>query len=379
VLVLKLNLEKRTLMKFSIARSELFEALNVVSKGMSARSTLPILSGILIHTADGTLTLQTTDLEISVKHRAPALIETEGQTVVPGKLLFDIVRSLPDAAVVMEKDGDLVSVRCQQSAFTMRTLNPADFPKFPEVEADKTITLPAQTISSMVRKVAKAVSRDETRAVLTGVLLVIEGAAVRLVATDSYRLSMVDRLLEAPVGEDLEVVIPGKALDEAMKLASPHESVRMGVSENQVVFDFGETTFVTRKVEGSFPNYRALIPKESETSVQVSTEEFLAAVKRVSLLAIHNTPLRLSVAIEDQTLGLTATTLDVGDASEDVMVKAEGKDVEIAFNHAFLVDGLTSVTNDEVTLEVQSALKPGLLSSTGDEDILYLLMPVRLG
>ena len=366
-------------MKLSIARSELLDALTIVSKGMSARSTLPILSGVLLDASSGILTLQTTDLEISVRHKAAALVENEGQTVVPGKLLVDIVRSLPEAAVVLEKDGDMVSVRCQQSAFTVRTLNPADFPTFPEISVEKSLALPADALASMVRKVARAVSRDETRAVLTGVLLVIEGPSVRLVATDSYRLAMVDRLLDAPVGEDLEVVIPGRALDEATKLASTGDSVRLGVSENQVVFEFGETTFVTRRVEGSFPNYRALIPKESETTVEVATEEFRSAVKRVSLLAIHNTPLRLAVAIEDQTLGLTATTLDVGDASEDIMVKAEGKDVEIAFNHAFLIDGLTSMTTESTRIEVQSALKPGLLRSTGEEDFLYLLMPVRLG
>ena len=366
-------------MKLSIARSELLEALNVVSKGMSARSTLPILSGIYIEATDGKIVFQATDLEVSVRHSSPALIEEEGRTVVPGKLLSDIVRSLPEAAVTLELDKDVVSVRCQQSAFTVRTLNPADFPRFPELTIEKSVTLPADTLASMVRKVAKAVSRDETRAVLTGVLFVIEGASIRLVATDSYRLAMVDRLLEEPVGEDIEAVVPGRALDEATKLASSGDSVRMGVSQNQVVFEFGETTFVTRRVEGSFPNYKALIPKESETIVEVSTEELLAAVKRVSLLALHNTPLKLSVLSEDQTLSLSATTQDVGDASEDLMVKVEGKAVEIAFNHAFLVDGLVSVPTDTVRIDIQSSLKPGLLKSAGEEDFLYLLMPVRLG
>jgi DNA polymerase-3 subunit beta len=366
-------------MKLSIARSELLDALNVVSKGMSARSTLPILSGIYMDAAQGTLTLQATDLEISVRHKAAALTEEDGQVVIPGKLLAEIVRSLPEAAVTIEKDKDIVHVRCQQSAFTLKTLNPADFPRFPEISVEKSVSLPAETLSSMVRRVAKAVSRDETRAVLTGILLVIEGPALKMVATDSYRLAIADRLMEEPSAEEIEVVIPSRALEEATKLAGGGENVRIGVSENQIIFEFGETTFVTRRIEGSFPNYKQLVPKEVETFAEASTEDLLAAVKRVSLMALHNTPLKISVRSEDQTLSLDAKTQDVGDASEDVMVKAEGKDVDIAFNHTFLLDGLNSITSDTVKLEVQSSLKPGVLRNVGKDEFLYLLMPVRLG
>lgn len=366
-------------MKLSIARSELLDALSVVSKGMSARSTLPILSGILLNASDGSLTLQATDLEVSVRHSAPALIEGDGQTVVPGKLLTDIVRSLPEAAVTLELDGDTMAVRCQHSSFTVRTLSPADFPKFPEIEVSSSVDLPADLLSAMARKVSKAVSRDETRAILTGILFVIDGHTLRMVATDSYRLAVTETLLESTDSVEMELVVPGRALEEASRLAASANKVTLGTSENQVVFSFGETTFVTRRIEGTFPNYKQLIPKDATTTVTVSTEELQAAVKRVSLLAMHNTPLKISVLAEDQTLSLSATTQDVGDASEDLMVKVDGGDVEIAFNHAFLTDGLASVPTDTVDLEIQSSLKPGLLKVDGDDKFLYLLMPVRLG
>lgn len=366
-------------MKLSIARSELLDALTVVSKGMSARSTLPILSGILITAEDGAAVLQSTDLEVSIKHTVPALVEAQGSTVVPGRLINDIVRTLPEAAVTLETDGEMMVVRCQQASFTLKTLNPADFPKFPEVEVAHSVSLPADLITSMVRKVGKAVSRDETRAVLTGVMLVMEGPSLRMVATDSYRLGVAEMILDQPPSEDMEVVVPGKALDEVTKIASGSEKVLLGTSENQIVFAFGETTFVTRRIEGSFPNYKQLIPKETETSVTIPTDEFMAAVKRVSLMALHNAPLKLSVSVEDQTLSLSAATQDVGDASEDVMVKAEGKDVDIAFNHSFLMDGLVSSGEETLSLEIVSALKPGLLKSLGSAEFLYLLMPVRLG
>ncbi len=366
-------------MRISIARSELLDALTVVSKGMSSRSTLPILSGILLVAEGDSVSLQATDLEVSVKHSTPAMVDQGGQTVIPGKLLSDIVRTLPEAAVALEKDGDVVVVKCQHSSFTLKTLNPADFPKFPEVSVDRQVSLSAQLLGSMVKKVSKAVSRDETRAILTGVRLMIEGPSVRMVATDSYRLATCEVVLAEQPSEEMDVVIPGRALEEVTRIASSSDMVTLGTSDNQIVFGFGETTFVTRRIEGSFPNWKQLIPKECETSVVLDTEEFLSAVKRVSLMALHNSPLRLSVSVEDQTLSLSATTQDVGDASEDIMVKAEGKDVEIAFNHTFLVDGLVSTTTDTVTVEIQNSLKPGIMKSGGEEEFLYLLMPVRLG
>ena len=366
-------------MKFSIARSELIDALTIVGKGMSARSTLPILSGILFSASDGSIHMQATDLEVSVRHTAPALVEDAGQVVLPGKLLTDIVRSLPEAAVTIETEGEVALVRCQHASFTVKMLNPSDFPKFPEVSIDKKVVLASETLTSMVRQVSRAVSRDETRATLTGILFVIEGPTARMVATDSYRLAVREIVLESVPGEDVEVVIPGKALEEVSKLLGDSPEISLGVSENQIVFEFGSTTFVTRRIEGTFPNYKQLIPKETETNAVVSAEEFTSAVKRVSLMALHNTPLKININIEDQTLSLSATTQDVGDASEDLMVKAEGNDVEIAFNHAFLMDGLSSAPAETLRLEVQSSLKPGVLRTVGDEGFLYLLMPVRVG
>ncbi len=201
-----------------------------------------------------------------------------------------------------------------------------------------------------------------------------------MVATDSYRLAIEETLLSEPVEQDVEVIIPGRALEEASKISSD-DTVRIGVSENQVVFEASDTTFICRRIEGSFPNYKQLIPQHSDedTTVVVVTDELAAAVKRVSLLAMHNTPLKVTINVEDQTLSLSANTQDVGDASEDLMVKVEGKDVEIAFNHAFMTDGLNAVSTETVSLHVQSAIKPGLIESGEGEDFRYLLMPVRLG
>jgi DNA polymerase-3 subunit beta len=364
-------------MKFSVARGELLEALSVVGKGMSARSTLPILSGILVSAANGEIQLQATDLEVSVRRSCAALVESDGQVVVPGKLLTEIVRSLPEAAVTLETEGDTAHVRCQHSSFTVKTLNANDFPKFPEVVVDKTVSLPSTVMAAAVRRVSRSVSRDETRATLTGVLVVVDGHSLRMVSTDSYRLAMSEVLLEESSTEAIEVVVPGKALDEVTRLAADGQPIVVGLSENQILFEFGQTTFVTRRIEGSFPNYKQIIPKDSSTSVDVSGEELSAAVKRVSLMALHNSPIKLSVNIADQTLSLSAATQDVGDASEDLMVKVEGTDVGIAFNHSFLMDGLSSANSETIRIEIKDAEKPGLIKSVEEEGFLYVLMPVR--
>ncbi len=367
-------------MKFSVSKGELADALSVVGRALSSRSTLPILSGILVSAdASGEVTLQATDLEVSVKETLSlAGVEKEGAAVLPGKLLADIVRSLPEAAVTIDVDKEMAAITCLHSSFALRILPHEDFPKFPQVESDTMVSIPAGIVKETIKHVSKAVSRDETRPVLTGILLTIDGPQLKMVATDSYRLAVKETEIEGGSSEGLEVVIPAKVLDEVARVSAGTEDISLGVAENQIVFSFGRTVFVTRRIDGSFPNYRQLIPKESETKVTMAREELTAAVKRVSILAQHNTPLRMSVRTEDQTLSLSATSHEVGDASEDLMVAVEGSDVEIAFNHIFLLDGLAAAEGDDIAIDVVSPLKPGVLTSPTDDGFLYLLMPVRL-
>ena len=365
-------------MRITLARGELLDTLSVAGRALSSRSTLPILSGVLLSAEDGRVVVQTTDLEVSIRASVEAKVDQPGKTVVPGKILTDIIRSLPESAVTLESDGDRVSVTSGSASFSLRTLQAQDFPRFPEVEPDQKIQLPVPALSRAVKQVSRAVSRDETRPILTGVLMVVEGPTLRLVATDSYRLAVCEVDIEN-AGGDVSVVIPGKALEEVAKLSSGLDSVSMGVSENQIVFEFGTTVFVSRRIEGTFPNYRQLIPKEEQTTVTLPREELLEAVRRVSLMAQHNTPLRLKSSVDDKTLTLSATTQDVGEATEDLMVEAEGTDVEIAFNHAFLVDGISSSDGETIRVHVVSPLKPGVLRSPDEPGFLYLLMPVRLG
>lgn len=365
-------------MKVSIARAELLETLSIVSKGLSSRTTLPILSGVLLTARDGELGLNSTDLEISIKTASKARADEPGSIVVPGKLVTDIVRSLPEAAVSIETVQGGATISCGQSSFSVKTLAAEDFPKFPDVTPADMVTLPADVFAGVVHQVSRAVSRDETRPILTGVLVVVEEGMLRMVATDSYRLCVREVPVEGTTGT-LEAVVPGRALEDVARLASSSETVRIGVSENQVVFSFGDTTFISRRIEGAFPNYRQLIPKEQQTRFMVGRQEFMEAVKRVSLMAQHSAPLRLKVGVEDRMLTLSAQTQDVGEAVESLEIEPTGEDVEMAFNHAYLMDGISVSEGDKIALEIVSPLKPGVLKSESGDDFIYLLMPVRLG
>ncbi len=365
-------------MKISLARTDLLDSLTIVSRGLSSRSTLPILSGVLVTADKGEVVLTTTDLEVSVRCTKGAAVDRPGQTVLPGRLLSDITRNLPEAAVTIDLEGESAHLSCGNASFSLKTLQAADFPKFPDTESGETIEIPSELFVSVVKQVSRAVSRDETRAILTGILTTLENGRLRLVATDSYRLAVREVSIDTQATA-LEAVIPGRAMDEVARLVGQEEKVALGISENQAVFSFGNAVFVTRRIEGSFPNYKQLIPKESETVVRVGRNEMAEAVKRVSLMAQHNSPLRMKIDSESGTMSLSAMTPDVGEASDSLMAEVRGPDVEIAFNHAFLTDGLNAAGSDEVEIGVVSPLKPGVLRTTGDEDYLYLLMPVRLG
>lgn len=365
-------------MKFNISKESLVAALNTVLKGTSARATLPILSGILLDAdSSGSVVFQTTDLEISIKHTVQADVIEMGKAVVPGKLFSDIVKNLPDAAVGITSSQEQTEIRCMDSSFTLSSLNPADFPYFPEVIASQIIELPSAELGNVVKKIAKAVSRDESRAVLTGVLFSVEAGNVYFAATDSYRLCVSSMQQSGFDGDDFQVIIPGKTFEDVTRLASDFETIKIGFSDNQVIFQFGTTIFVSRKIEGNYPNYKQLIPNDHAVSIELDTQTLITAIKRVSLLAQSHTPVHFVFEADEQKVKISARTQDVGTASETIDAKIDGEDIEIAFNHQYLLDGLSSLSGQTI-IELQSSLKPGIIKDSENPGFLYLAMPVRL-
>ncbi len=365
-------------MKFSINRTELQNAISIVLKGVSTRSTLPVLSGILIEVRGDKITLQATDLELSIQYSVAALVEEEGKAVVPGKLFSDIVKNLPDAAVHVDAGEDQAFITCDTSSFSIKALNYEDFPGFPSVDVTQRIEVPFAQFSSMVRRVARVVSKDESRAILTGVLITLEEGLLRMVATDSYRLAITEAELEESSADPFQAVISGSFLQEIASLPKTESPVTLALAENQIVVTCEDTVFINRRIEGNFPNYKQLLPDAYVTRATLEVDRLMASVKRASILGTGSTPVRFDLNAASQTAQISAASQDVGSAQETLTCEIEGEDVEIAFNYAYVLDGLQSVGTERVYLEAQSSMKPGIFRAEAPENFLYLVMPVRL-
>ena len=365
-------------MKFTIERDRLLQIINIVSKGMMSRSTLPIFAGIYIEaTVDGVI-FQTTDLEISVKHISDALVEKRGASVVPGKLFNDIIKSLPEAAISLEQKGDSLFITCLDSAFKIATMNPLDFPSFPQIIADRTVQLPTKVLSDAVKKVSKAVSRDESRPTLTGVFMKIDKNLLQLVATDSYRLAVSRFQLEEYFLEGISLIVPGTVFEEVVRPSTKEENIQIGESENQIVFNFGTTTFISRKIEGNYPNYEQIIPQQHLVSAKIRTSDFYDAVRRAAVLAQNHGTVRFIIDPDAQLIEIQAQSQEIGSSNERVNAEIEGESLEIGFNHQYIMDGLTAIDSEEVLFEAQTPLKPGVFKTIDSNFYFYLTMPVRL-
>ena len=365
-------------MKFSINQTELQNAISVVLKGVATRSTLPILSGILIDAKNDTLTLQTTDLELSIQYTVNALIEEPGKAVLPGKLCADIVKNLPNAAVHVNANEEIAIIMCDAASFSIKTLDPEDFPGFPHVDVTQKIAIPFPQFFSMVKKVARVVSRDDTRAILTGVLITLEEKKLKMVATDSYRLAIAETDLPDSMADEFEAVISGSFLQNITALPKSEEPVLIALAENQIVVTYQDTVFINRRIEGNFPNYRQLLPETYAARISMPIEHVIAAVKRTSLFGEAGSAVKFDININSQTTQLSSIAQDVGSAQETISCSGEGEDVQIAFNCDYLLDGLPVIGTNEVYLEVLSPLKPGIFRAKEPENFLYLIMPVRI-
>jgi DNA polymerase III subunit beta len=365
-------------MKITASRQALLDALLVVSRAVSTRAALQALSGIHL-SANGEPRLRATDMELGLDVGLDGNAEGGGEVVLPGRLLVEVVRSLPDGEVGLElrsAERD-VEITAGSSRFHLRTLPADDFPRFPESEGDP-VELPAAALRDTINRVARAASRDEARPVLTGVMVTAEGDELTMVATDSYRLAVKRTKLEAQVVEKLEANVPARALRELARLieAAEDESLRVWLTRNQALFQVGQVSLSSRLIDGQFPNHRQLLPESYEHEVKLPRAELLEVTRRVSQLAQRNAALRWSFS--EGELVVSAETPDLGDAREGLPAPYSGELLEIGFNPEFVRDGLESIDADEVVLKLISPLRPGLIEPAGSDDFSYLVMPIRL-
>ena len=338
------------------------------------------LSGVKISAGADVTELLATDMDIGLRVPLAANVERPGDVVLPARLLLDVVRSLPGEQATLElrpaeQDVELIA---GSATFHLRTLRVEDFPALPGPSDDARVTLPTEAFVQTIARVARSASKDETRPILTGILMSASGQELRMVATDSYRLSVKQTQLEQALPGTLEANVPARALQELVRIAQQLDSAEVAVSvgQNQVVFELGGIVLSSRLLDGQFPNYRQLLPESVEYELRVATQELIEVVRRISLMAQKNAPLRLG--FREGELTVSAQTPDVGEASESIPVPFHGEPFEIGFNPEFLRDGLESVESPELILKLISPLRPGLIESPEGADFVYLIMPIRL-
>lgn len=367
-------------MKFRCERDVLADAVGSAGRAATNRTgTLPVLAGVRMEVTGDTLTVTGTDLELTIRLTVEVGGERDGAAVVPARLVGDIVKALPAGAVEISLDSSddsgEMSISAGRSQFSVRPLSLDDYPAQTEPSGEA-VTLSAETMSDALRQVVRAASTDDARAVLTGVLLASEDEGVRMVATDSYRLAVRDLPDSTVLGSGQKVLIPGRALNELQRVMGDVEELTVRFGEREATFEAGTTRLSTRLIEGEFPNYRNLLPSSYPNLLTVSKASMMEAIRRVKILAQDSTPVRLTLG--GDTVQLTAITQDVGNAAEEIDASYDGAEMTVAFNPDYLAAGIDAIDADDVTLATMDPMKPAVLRGAGQEDYLYLLMPVRV-
>jgi DNA polymerase-3 subunit beta len=363
-------------MKFAVTKEALLDGLQRIQNVVSTRSTLPVLTNALLETSKTGLRLTTTDLEVSVRCEVAAQVEKPGSTTLPARRLSAIVRELPASEITLETDAKNIStLRCGSSFFKIYGLPKEEFPPFPSFKDAKVYTIRQSELKSGLRRTSYAISVDETRYVLNGILFSFKENKLTLVATDGRRLALFDSDLEFPHSHERDFIVPTKAVTELQRLLGEEGELQIAVSENLVSFELSGSQLVSKLVEGNYPNYRQVIPGEPKERVTLEREAFLNSVRRVSLLSNDKTSsVRLSFSRNN--LDIAANTPEVGEAREALAVVYRGRDLSIAFNPEFLMDPLRNLPSDEIHLELIDEMSPGVIKI--NTPFLYVLMPMRV-
>jgi DNA polymerase-3 subunit beta len=362
--------------KFQVTKEKILDGLQRVQNVVSTRTTLPILSNVLLQAAKDGLCLTTTDLDVGVRCTVEAVVSKPGATTLPARKLFSILKEVPANEIDVEVDDrNGASIRCGTSFYKIMGLAEDEFPRFPQTDGAKTLRVEQAALRDMLRNTSYAASSDETRYVLNGVFMSFKGDKLTVVATDGRRLALMEKEMEVPKAAETELVLPTKAVAELLHLLGDKDEAQLSVGENQVIVNIGSTTVASKLIEGTYPNFRQVIPTEAKERIQMERETLLAALHRASILASEKTQ-SVKLSYSKNTLTITATTPEVGEAKETLSVNYKGKELTIAFNPQYLMDPLRNLDADEVFMELTDELSPGVIKINAP--FLYVLMPMRL-
>jgi DNA polymerase-3 subunit beta len=368
-------------MQIVCSKAELLKGIQTVQAAVSTKSTLPVLSNILLETQTNQLKLASTDLQVGVRCVINAEIVKEGALTVPAKTFSEFVRTLRDdqEIEINASETSRIEIKCGKTRCVLLGLPKEEFPVFPEFQDDRAISIEVKALQEMIKKTHYAVSTDETRYILNGIYFILEKGIAKMVATDGRRLCYIAR----PVKEktvSITAIIPSKALVEVERLLSGGEKlpemVKVSVTENQVAFKLGETVIISRLIEGHFPNYEQVIPKTSDIRVEVATRDLLTMTQRAALGSGERGG-AVRFALDKGRLRAIGTAQGRVEVEDELPIDFSGKPLEISFNPSFVVDILKNMDTAHVVMEFTSSLNPGVIRPQGDEQMICVIMPMR--
>lgn len=363
-------------MKIQIEQKELSKHINIAQKAISSRSTLQILDGIKLETHSGQLKLVATDLEISIETYIPCKIEEEGSIVINSRIFGDIIRKLPQETIYIYVNNNKVNIKCLDSEFNLIGNNAEEYPDLPVIFDSNSFSIQKDVFKNSIRQTVFATSQDETRPVLTGVLLEVVDKEISFVSLDGYRLAL--KKVTNNTHVDTKMIIPARTLNEINKIIEDEEEeMEISFSKGNIIFNIGETKIYSRLLDGQFFNYKEIIRSDHDTYVIVNKRDFQNSLERASLLAKEEKANLIRLIVSDEEI-LIKSNSEIGDVNEKIDASVEGNGIEIAFNSRYLLEGIKIIDSEEIRLSFKGELNPCIIEPLQDEKYLYLVLPVRL-
>lgn len=363
-------------MKFRCDGLELSEAISVVSKAISNKTTSQILEGIKMVCADDKLILSATDLEMSIEKTIRAEVETCGETVVPGRLFGEYIKKLTNEQIECElNERNQLRIAYTDSEGTLQCMDIAEFPQLREVEKNSFFEIQKEDFKALINNVFYAVAQDDSRPILKGVLLETTGNQIKAVAVDGCRLSIANKTLVNSTA-DFKIIVPGKNIYEIMKMMDNEGSIKIFIHSNNIMVDFGDTIVITRLIDGQFINYRQIVPKDFATTVTINKEQLEDAIDRASVLSRIDKNNLVKFDIREKNLMLTSNS-EIGNTKENITVGVKGNDLNISFNSKYFSDCLRVIDNPYVKMNFNSAIQPCVITPCEGDDFVFLILPVK--
>jgi DNA polymerase-3 subunit beta len=364
-------------MIFTCEKQKILEGISIVQKAITGKSTMPILEGIYISTNKSTLTLIGSDMDVSIETSVDAAIIEEGSIVIDAKIFGEIIRKLPNSSIKIETiENQLIKLTCEKSVFDVVYMNTNEFPELPKINEDLKVSVNQSILKNMIKGTSFAVAQDETRPILQGILFEVKNKNLNLVALDGYRLAIKSEFLDTDI--DIEVVIPGKTLNEVSKILEDIDDiVDITFTNNHILFNLEKTKIISRLLEGKFINYNSLLPQEHKLFVNVNRQELQNAIERASLMAKDGNTNLIKLDLQQDNLIITSNS-QLGKVREEISIKLQGEEIEIAFNSKYLLDVLKNMEDNEVVMKMTSGISPCVIQEKSNENAKYLVLPVRL-